>query len=374
MKSNKPGAGFSEIPNETLESAAASSFEMEALDWLWDSRFALGKIGLIVGLPDEGKGQLLCYMAAQVTNAGAWPCEEGYAPQGNVLLLTAEDNINDTVAPRLTATGADLERVHVVKMVRGDTKDRMFNIATDLELLRQKIVEVGDVRLVLIDPISAYLGVGKVDSFRTTDVRAVLAPLVDLATELNVAIVAVMHFNKKVDITNAMLRISDSLAFAAVARHVYGVVDDAENERKLLVRAKNNVAAKSRNQTLAFRFDTREVGVDRRTSKPIWAPYIVFDDDYVDVSAMEAMQAAASNKSPSARDAAKKFLYDMLADGPILKSEIDEAAEANGISERTLRRAKDDLKVFAKKDKSKKDGPWTWQLPDELTVKPSKLN
>jgi hypothetical protein len=142
----------------------------------------------------------------------------------------------------------------------------------------------------------------------------------------------------------------------------------------LLVRDKNNVAAKSRNQTLAFRFDTREVGVDRKTSKPIWAPYIVFDDDYVDVSAMEAMQAAASNKSPSARDAAKKFLYDMLANGPVLRTEVEEAAEANGISERTLFRAKADLKVIAEKDRSKATGQWTWQLPDELTVKPSKLN
>ena len=64
-----------------------------------------------------------------------------------------------------------------------NTKDRMFNIATDLDLLREKIVEVRDVRMVQIDPISAYLGVGKMDSYRTTDVRAVLAPLVELTAE-----------------------------------------------------------------------------------------------------------------------------------------------------------------------------------------------
>jgi hypothetical protein len=62
----------------------------------------------------------------------------------------------------------------------------------------------------------------------------VLAPLVDLAAELKVAIVGIMHFNKKVDVTNALLRISDSLAFGATARHVYAVVDDAENKRKLI--------------------------------------------------------------------------------------------------------------------------------------------
>ena len=64
----------------TLQSARASTYKMEAIDWLWPNRFALGKLGLIVGLPEEGKGQLLCYIAAQVTSAnGQWPCDEGAA-------------------------------------------------------------------------------------------------------------------------------------------------------------------------------------------------------------------------------------------------------------------------------------------------------
>jgi putative DNA primase/helicase len=366
--------GFKKMADEALESAPLSAFEMEALDWLWPNRFALGKVGLLVGLPEEGKGQLLCYMAAQITRVGGtWPIDEGAAPHGNVLLFTAEDAIGDTVAPRMAAAGADPDRVHVMKMVSGDTKDRMFSLATDLELLRQKILAVGDVRLMLIDPISAYLGVGKIDSFRTTDVRAVLAPLVELAAELKVAVISVLHFNKKIDITNALLRISDSLAFAAVARHVYGVIDDDENERKLLVRAKNNVAAKCRNQTLAFRFDTRQVGIDHRNNKPIIAPFIVFEDEYVDVTAAEAMQAATNNKSPTMRDSTKKFLFDVLSNGPLPRNEIEEAAEANGISRRTLFRAKAELKIIAVKSRTK-DGPWMWQLPDDLTVKSYPLN
>ena len=352
-----------------LSGARASSYEMEALDWLWPDRFALGKVGLIVGLPDEGKGQLLCYMMAKITRAAAWPCEEGWAPQGNVILLTAEDDIKDTVVPRLVAAGADLDRVEIIGMVRDGTKDRMFDIASDLELLREKIVEVGDVRLVEIDPITAYLGVGKIDSFRNTDVRAVLAPLVELAAELNVAVIAVMHFNKKTDVTNVLLRISDSLAFAAVARHVYGVIDDPENERKLLVRAKNNVAAKGKNQTLTFRFDAREVGTDRKTGKAIVAPFIVFEDDYVDVTAMEAMAAAVNNGVPAARDTAKKFLFDLLVNGPMLKTEIVDVAEANGIKERTLWRVKKELGVVAERqDPHDPKSKWTWRLPDNFSI------
>jgi putative DNA primase/helicase len=346
--------------NKHLLSVRASSLTMTAIDWLWENRLALGKLSLVVGLPDEGKGQLFAYLAAMVTTAGLWPCNEGRAPLGNVLMFTDEDDHQDTVVPRLEAAGADLKRIEIVTMVKDKNKDRIFSLLTDLGLLRQKITGLGDIKLVLIDPISAYLGVGKIDSFRTTDVRAVLAPLVNLAAELQVAIIAIMHFNKKTDVTNALLRISDSLAFGAVARSVYGIIDDAEHERKLFVRAKNNIAAKS-NKTLAFRFTAREVGVDPKSNKPILAPYIVWDPQYVDVSANEAMQAAADSRSPGAKDRAKKFLLKMLADGSALRDEIDEAAEANGISRRTLFRAKDDLKIEAKKDGE--GGKWRWHMP-----------
>src|SRR5262249_36875203 len=81
-------------------------------------------------LPEEGKGQLLCYIAAQVTSPnGRWPCDEGAAPHGNVVLLTAEDDPSDTVVPRLAGAGADLDRIEIIKMVRtGDDKTRMFSL------------------------------------------------------------------------------------------------------------------------------------------------------------------------------------------------------------------------------------------------------
>jgi putative DNA primase/helicase len=267
-----------------------------------------------------------------------------------------------SLLPVLTFTGS------IVKMVRENNKDRMFSLITDLELLRQKIKDLGDVRLVQIDPITAYLGNGKIDSFRTTDVRGVLAPLVDLAAELNVALVGIMHFNKKIDVNSALLRISDSLAFGATARHVYAVVDDAEHKRKLLVKAKNNLAAAG-NKTLAYRFATRDVGDDQETGKPVWAPHVVWEDKHVDVSATEAMAANGMKKTRAARDEAKKFLTEMLANGPVLKTEIDEAAEANGIANRTLVRAKDELKIAVEKEKGRKEGgKWYWRLPVQKTA------
>jgi hypothetical protein len=263
-----------------FKSSRANTVEMRPLTWLWPDRFAIGKLGLIAGLPDEGKGQIFCDMAARVTRGNVWPCGEGRAPLGNVIHMSAEDDPADTIVPRLTAAGADLSRIELMSMVQDKGKDRMFSLITDLPLLRQKIIEVGDVRMVQIDPISAYLGVGKVDSYRTTDVRAVLAPLVDLALEMRVSIVGIMHFNKKLDVMNALLRISDSLAFGATARHAFAAVDDPHNRRKLFIRGKNNLARKDL-KALAYNFGIKEV------QDGIWAPYIDWHLEHVDVTATE---------------------------------------------------------------------------------------
>jgi putative DNA primase/helicase len=345
-----------------LESVCAAEVEIEDFDWVWPDRFALRKIGLIAGLPDEGKGQLLSDIIARITRGAAWPCNEGNAPLGNVILFTAEDDIKDTITPRLLAANADLQRVTIIKMMHEAGKPRMFSLISDLEILREKVIEIGNVKMVVIDPVSAYLGIGKVDSFRATDVRAVLGPLKELAEDMGLAILGIMHFNKKIDITNLLLRISDSLAYGAAARHVYGVVNDPDNQRKLFVRGKNNIA-KAEQKTLGFSFAEREVGSSKKTGKPIHAPYIVWDTTPIDITATEALQAAAESKSPSARDTAKDFIVTLLNDGPVDSSEVLKAVEANGISKTTLNRARKDLGpgLAIRQDGPIVDGHRTWR-------------
>ena len=122
-----------------LESNPASKFSIRAIQWLWPGRFALGKLGLIGGLPDKGKGLISADIIARCTKATEWPLAEGKAPLGNVIWFTAEDDIEDTVVPRLIASGADMDRVHIVGMAKNADGERMFNLATDLDLLRQKV-------------------------------------------------------------------------------------------------------------------------------------------------------------------------------------------------------------------------------------------
>jgi hypothetical protein len=361
-----------EIPavGTLLESVRASDVEIEDYDWIWPGRFALKKIGLIVGLPEEGKGLAVSDIVARITRGSAWPCGEGQAPLGNVIMLSAEDDIADTIVPRLIAAGADLARVTILKMMHeADSKERMFSLITDLNALRQKILAIGDVNTVMIDPVTAYLGVGKVDSFRATDVRAILSPLKELAEELRVCVLGVMHFNKKIDVTNVLLRISDSLAYGAAARHVYAVINDPDNFRRLFVKGKNNLA-RYEQKTLAFGIDEREVGTDKQTGNPIRRPYIIWHDEPVDITAAEAMQAASESKSPSARDDAKNFLKALFgANEPILSTEGHEAAKENGISKRTLERAQRDLGIEIKHDgpvNEKGAKAWRWHPPTKL--------
>jgi putative DNA primase/helicase len=235
---------------------------MCGIEWLWPDRFALGKIGLIAGLPDYGKGLIAAFITAAVTAGVELPCGEGTAPQGNVIWFNAEDGARDTIKPRLLAAGADLRRVHIVNTTRKGGKNKTFNLATDVHRLRKLIKRIGNVVLVIIDPVGAYLGVGKVDSRSASDVRGVLTPLKDMAEELNVAVIGIAHFNKKDDVKSAILRICDSIAWAAAPRHVFAVLDNPEDkDGKLFAKAKNNLGRDTK--TLRYGKGVKELGRDK---------------------------------------------------------------------------------------------------------------
>jgi putative DNA primase/helicase len=347
-----------------LISVNAANIPMRAIEWLWPDRLAYGKLGLLGGLPDMGKGLITAFMMACITTQQEYPCGEGAPPRsGRVLYLSAEDDIEDTIIPRLKAAGADLSRIEIIKCVRKEGKDKSFSLVTDLDELQAKIDTHGDVEAIFIDPVASYTGGGKVNNHMNSEVRSFLTPLTDMAAEKHIFVLGVVHFNKKADVTSAMLRISDSLAYVAAARHVYVVVNDPEVEgQRLFVKAKNNLSTD--NKALSYFTQAKKVGFDAKLQKEIWAPYVVWGTEHVKVTANEAMAAEnTGGASQIAKRDAIEFLNKRLASGAVKSAELKEEAEANNISWATLRRAQKELGITANKPKGKFDGAWVWELP-----------
>jgi predicted ATP-dependent serine protease len=179
-------------------------------------------------------------MAATVSTGGDWPFDEGTARRGDVIYVTAEDGVADTIRPRLEAAGANLDRVHIIERVIDDLGPRPFNLVADLVRLDQSLEALRKPRLVIVDPINACLGSTYAHPFNSNSVpqvRALLCRLQAVAARHRVAIICVTHFTKANG--SALLRITGSFAFVAAARSVFTVTrKQDEPDRRILSRKK----------------------------------------------------------------------------------------------------------------------------------------
>jgi len=312
--------------------------EPQKVEWLWDNRIPLGKLSLLVGDPGLGKSFLTLYITAQVTTGRPWPDDPFKQPifKGSVIILSAEDDVSDTIVPRLQAHGADLNRIRAIQGVTYDDPEcegpHQFNVTLHLPALEQAIIETPETRLVIIDPITAYLG--KTDSHKNAEVRAALAPLAALAGEHRVAVVGVSHLSKNQG-TKAIYRTMGSLAFTAAARAVWVVSKDRDNpNRRLLTPAKANLSVDPGG--LAF---------------SIIDGVVAFEPGRIEITTEEAL-CPETDEGAGALDAAKDFLKECLKDAPTPSAEVLKQAKENGVSARTLNRAKKalDVKSFREKD------------------------
>jgi hypothetical protein len=363
------------------------------LQWFWPQRIPLGRVTLLAGDPGIGKSLLALDIAARASRGTAWP-DAAFNPQSeirnpqspvspspplpvspsSVLLLTAEDDLADTVRPRLEALGADAAKVVAIPAIPGQhvgatlnyslsghdshntkpLRDRAFELRRDLARLDQLLRAMPDCRLVIVDPISAYLG--DVNEQANSEVRGLMLPLAALAHEHNVAVLAVTHLRKKEGA--AIYRAMGSLAFVAAARAAWLVAKDPKQpQRRLFMPLKNNLAADT--SGLAFKIES-----DATTSQPIihWSP------DPIDTSA----DTIAGNARPRGRpDAAcqdaMNWIQKRLAKGPVPARDVQEEADAHGISKATVRRAFRELRGEAVKTGFGIFGEWMWQLPSANT-------
>jgi hypothetical protein len=231
---------------------------------------------------------------------------------------------------------------------RENQKEALFCLATDLPALEAAILAVPDCRLVVIDPITAYLG--DTDSHKNAEIRGLIAPLAALAAKHGVAIVCVTHLNKSGS-GPAIYRSIGSIAFVAAARAAWAVVKDRDNpRRRLMLPAKNNLAP----DALGLAYSLEPYGLNG-TAVVAWEP------EPVDITADEAMKPDVGKGAKKERDRARAWLRETLQAGPMLAADVYAQGKANGFRDRAIRFAFDDLDGQRKKSDFK--GGWLWWLP-----------
>ena len=333
----------------------------------------------MTGLPDKGKSQIHCGFVACVTTGCNWPDGKPGPAPGNVIMVTAEDAADQIIVPRLIAAKADCSRVHLVRMIKVDNKQRTFLLGEDLEALEQTIRSIGNVALVTLDPITAFMGSNKnFNSHRATDVRGQLSPLQQLSERVDVLFSAITHPAKNSN-QKAIDQFIGSQAFIAAARvgHVCTAelqIDEETGKPELdefgqPVTTGFNLFTNARNAlrplmpTLAYQFEGGIiVQQDNSTGEVITAPRVVWDTTPRGVT---ADQAVATGGGPGRRREGPnvaRFLKNALAQGPMKQEALAELADAEGISLNQLKRAKREAKVMSKKVGFNEGAYWEWQL------------
>ena len=351
--SRKPDERKLNVPRKSsvIRSVRVGDVEPQPVHWLWRDKIALGKLTLLSGDPGLGKSLVTLAIAAAVSRGARWPVGGGNAPIGSVVILSAEDAVADTIRPRLDAAGADCYAIYVLQAVieideTSEETERCLSLATDVDRIAVLVSKLGDCRLIVIDPISAYLG--SADSHKNAEVRAVLSPLADMAENLNVAILAVTHLNKSGG--NAMYRNMGSIAFTAAARASWVVTKDRDDpDRRLVLPVKNNLAQDRLG--MAYCVQAAENG----------APVVMWESEPVDVDINDAL-STASDEFRSERDDAIDWLKEELKDGiEVSSKELQKRARDAGHSWATVRRAQSELGIKPKKKGI--DSAWVWRLP-----------
>jgi DNA polymerase len=354
----------------------------EEIRWLWLEHLPVGALVLITGVTGVGKTFALGDIIARITTGRDWPDGAKGAAPGTVVALIAEDQDKE-FRRRLMGAGADLTRIKIFKYVRRNERNELFLIGEDLDKLEMACHDLGDVKLITIDPITAFMGSARgFDSHRATDVRSQLAPLKDVAERLDICVAAITHPSKGASSRAAIDAFIGSQAFIATARvgkYLIEELGEANDRgfrrptgRILFTTPKNSDGPKP--PTLAFRQEDIVLDYVPGTDRLIKSRHIVWDSEPVDLTADEARIAntptpgSRSGDGRKARTApAREFLREVLAGGLMLQKAIVERGAKQGFSLDQLKRAKSAIGAKAFKRRGENlNSPWMWALPEHV--------
>jgi putative DNA primase/helicase len=308
--------------------------EREEVEWLWCPYIAVGKLTLLEGDPGIGKSWITAALACAVSRGRGLP-GIGAFEHGNVLMLSAEDGLGDTLRPRLDAVAADVSRVFALNQPLTFDEKGLLS-------LEEALIEYTP-KLLTVDPLFAFTG-GKVDIHRANECRTITARLALMAEKHGCAIVAVRHLGKSRGMGHALNAGIGSIDLVAAARSVLLAGKDPDDENKRAVtQIKSNLAPHG-----------PSIGFTLRGGEFFWT-------GESDLTAERILSFAASESERPALDEACEFLRDELSEGECDVATLKANARRAGVSEVTLRRAKERLSVKVRKVGF--TGKWVWGLP-----------
>lgn len=307
-----------------LQLVCMNEVKVKGVDFLYKPQIPKGKIIIIGAHPGTGKTFIGCYLAACVSRGVNFFDIPYTLPEpGKVIYITTEDGIADTIVPRLMWCGADLSMIYTINDPKGELK------FSNIDAFDQYLNQVRPV-LMILDPFQSFLG-GKVDGNSANEIRALLNPMIALAEKYDTTIVFICHYNKN-NRGDAITRILGSMDTMATARSylALGNVPGDESQTKYMSHEKSSTQASG--NTKLFRIDPDNGGVVfTGTSK-------MKQSDY---AALEAKHKTDTGDIFEA----EMFIMESLKDGRCEVEETKELAKANGISERTLQRARANLQL-----------------------------
>ncbi len=314
---------------DNFQYAYFSAVTQRKVEWLWYPYIPYGKLTILQGDPGEGKSTFMLNVAALLTKGKRMPDGFHVAESHQVIYQTAEDNLADTVKPRLIAAGADCSCVAYIV-------DEESPLTLEDDRI-EKVIEQTKARLFILDPLQAYLSQDS-DMFSAGRMRQQLRRLADIAAKYRCAIVIIGHMNKASGEKN-LYRGFGSIDIAAIARSVLMISRDKNNPSiRYMFPVKSSLAPEG--SAIAFTFDQKK-GLH-------W-----IGQCKVDKAQMEDCDIDNSKKS-----LARRIVLEMLHEQDTYSRDILNKLKLMGISERTINTAKKELGVTS----YRKDGVWFWHL------------
>lgn len=312
---------------ERMSLACIEEIEEEEVAWLYCPYVPRGKLTLCAAYPGTGKTYLLCYMTACVTTGKSFfnivPFKE---EPGKVIFLTAEDGIGDTIKKRLRHCGANMKNVYTVV----DNKQSLLFDSPEIEQF------IKDVKpdLMIFDPFQAYIG-SDVDMNAPNKTNERVGHIVDLAEKYNVAMVLICHFNKNSK-GDAITRVLGSTDIMGKCRS-YIALGNVPCDEGIKFMAHEKSSLERRGKTILFEIDPDKGGI------------VYKGENYLSMGDYTAMKSQKRSNGAPALEGAKQFLITNMPEGSRPAKELMTLAEANGISQMTLRRAREELGIVTSK-------------------------